>query len=124
MPAAKIERLRRSAAKGMAPSMASQLPSALGMRAVRHQGHRAQRQNHVAADNAAPGASAGIASLGGSELDERHAPGRFDAQLQVLCRDVGELDASLFALKDERGEAETNTRLVLRTVEGFPRSLA
>jgi len=37
---------------------------------------------------------------------------------------VGELDASLFALKDERGEAETNTRLVLRTVEGFPRSLA
>jgi len=58
-----------------------------------------------------------------SVVNAMHLTGRFDAQLQVLCRDVAELDSLLFVLKDERGAAETNTRLVLSTIEGFPRSL-
>ena len=54
-------------------------------------------------------------------IDAIHLTGRFDLQLRVMTRDVGELDRILERLKDELGAEETNTRLVLRTIEGFPR---
>ncbi|MDH3303026.1 MAG: Lrp/AsnC family transcriptional regulator [Acidimicrobiia bacterium] len=50
-----------------------------------------------------------------------HLTGPFDYQLRVQTRDVPELDALLGKLKLDFGVAETNTRLALRTVEGFPR---
>ena len=50
-----------------------------------------------------------------------HLTGRFDTQLHVAARDVAELDALLERLKDDLGVEETNTRLILRTVPGFPR---
>ncbi len=50
-----------------------------------------------------------------------HLTGPFDYQLRVQAKDVPELDELLSRLKLEFGVAETNTRLALRTVEGFPR---
>lgn len=55
-------------------------------------------------------------------VDATHLTGRFDTQLRVACADVAELDRLLIALKEDLGAEETNTRLVLRTIEGFPRS--
>ena len=51
-----------------------------------------------------------------------HLTGPSDYQLRVQTRDVAELDALLSKLKIDFGVAETNTRLALRTVEGFPRA--
>jgi DNA-binding Lrp family transcriptional regulator len=56
-------------------------------------------------------------------VDATHLTGRFDTQLRVATRDVGELDRLLIQLKEELGAEETNTRLVLRTIDGFPRSV-
>ncbi len=50
-----------------------------------------------------------------------HLTGRFDTQLRVAARDVAELDELLTLLSDHVGAEETNTRLVLRTIAGFPR---
>jgi len=50
-----------------------------------------------------------------------HLTGPFDYQLRVQAKDVAELDDLLGKLKFEYGAAETNTRLVLRTVDGFDR---
>ncbi len=50
-----------------------------------------------------------------------HLTGRFDTQLHVAARDVAELDALLETLKERIGVEETNTRLVLRQSNGFPR---
>ena len=55
-------------------------------------------------------------------IDAVHLTGRFDTQLRVAAVDVGELDALLVRIKDDLGAEETNTRLVLRTIAGFPRS--
>lgn len=49
-----------------------------------------------------------------------HLTGPFDYQLRIQARDVAELDELLSVLKFEYDVAETNTRLVLRTVDGFP----
>lgn len=57
-------------------------------------------------------------------VDATHLTGRFDTQLRVATRDVAELDNLLVQIKEELGAEETNTRLVLRTIEGFPRSAA
>ena len=54
-------------------------------------------------------------------IDAVHVTGRFDTQLRVAARDVAELDDLLETLKDTLGAEETNTRLVLRTIDGFPR---
>lgn len=54
-------------------------------------------------------------------IDAIHLTGRFDLQLRVLTRNVDELDRMLERLKDGLGVDETNTRLVLRTISGFPR---
>lgn len=56
-------------------------------------------------------------------VDAIHATGRFDMQLRVLARNVSELDRLLEVLKDVHQAEETNTRLVLRTIDGFPRPL-
>lgn len=56
-------------------------------------------------------------------VDALHPTGRFDLQLRVITADVAELDQLLEVLKDEHQAEETNTRLVLRTVDGFPRPL-
>ncbi|MEM1334258.1 MAG: Lrp/AsnC family transcriptional regulator, partial [Actinomycetota bacterium] len=53
-------------------------------------------------------------------IDAVHLTGRFDVQLHVMTHDVAELDRLLERLKDEMGAEETNTRLVLRQLEGFP----
>lgn len=55
-------------------------------------------------------------------IDAVHLTGRFDVQLRVTAVDVGELDQLLITLKEVHGAEETNTRLVLRTLSGFPRS--
>jgi DNA-binding Lrp family transcriptional regulator len=55
-------------------------------------------------------------------VDATHLTGRFDTQLRVAAADVAELDQLLIALKEDLGAEETNTRLVLRTIEGFPRA--
>ncbi|MEO0493214.1 MAG: Lrp/AsnC family transcriptional regulator [Actinomycetota bacterium] len=56
-------------------------------------------------------------------VDAVHLTGRFDVQLRVMARDVAELDSMLAKLKDDIGAEETNTRLVLRSLDGFPRAL-
>lgn len=50
-----------------------------------------------------------------------HLTGPFDMQLRVAARDVDELDHLLTTLKDDLEVMETNTRLILRTIDGFPR---
>lgn len=64
------------------------------------------------------------ATLAGLEavVNAVHLTGPFDYQVRVQVADVAELDRLLTKLKSELGVAETNTRLVLRTVDGFPRS--
>ncbi len=52
-----------------------------------------------------------------------HVTGRYGLQLRVVARDVAELDQLLTTLHEEIGSEETNTTLVLRTVDGFPRSV-
>ena len=54
-------------------------------------------------------------------VDAVHLTGAFDAQLRVAARDVAELDDLLAHLKDVVGVLETNTRLILRSIDGFPR---
>ena len=56
-------------------------------------------------------------------IDAVHLTGSFDVQLRVMAADVAELDALLGRIKDEIGAEETNTRLVLRSLVGFPRAL-
>lgn len=55
-------------------------------------------------------------------VDAMHLSGRFDMQLYVVARDVAELDQLLTQLREDVGAEETNSRLVLRTLEGFPRN--
>ena len=56
-------------------------------------------------------------------VDAVHLTGPFDVQLRVMAADVSELDALLVRLKEDLAAEETNTRLILRTIEGFPRPL-
>ncbi len=56
-------------------------------------------------------------------VDAVHLTGRFDLQLRVVARDVGELDRLLELLKEDLKAEETNTRLILRSLDGFPRPL-
>ncbi len=54
-------------------------------------------------------------------IDAVRLTGRFDMQLRVSTRDVAELDRILEALKEDMNAEETNTRLILRNIPGFPR---
>jgi Lrp/AsnC family leucine-responsive transcriptional regulator len=56
-------------------------------------------------------------------IDAMHLTGPFDLQLRVAATDVAELDSMLATLKDQLGTVETNTRLILRTLDGFPRPI-
>ena len=55
-------------------------------------------------------------------VDAVHLTGRFDLQLTVATVDVAELDVLLTEIKDRLNAEETNTKLVLRQLDGFPRS--
>ncbi len=59
-----------------------------------------------------------------SVVDVIHLSGSFDLQIRVAARDIAELNDLLVMLKDELGTYETNTRLVLGVVPGFPRPIA
>ena len=76
----------------------------------------------------APGSSYDEARFRGegydSVVDALHLTGRLDVQLRVMAADVAELDALLGRLKDDVGAEETNTRLVLSSIEGFPRPIS
>ena len=54
-------------------------------------------------------------------VDAVHLTGPFDLQLRVVATGVDELDRLLSRLKDDLAVEETNTRLILRTIDGFPR---
>ena len=74
-----------------------------------------------------PGGYAPDNDFGGATLsgvvDAVHLTGRFDMQLRVVARDVAELDRILESLKDDLQAEETNTRLILRSIAGFPRPI-
>ncbi len=55
-------------------------------------------------------------------IDVAHVTGRYDYQLQIAAKDVEDLDRTLNELSDVVGAEETETRLVLRSLIGFPRS--
>jgi len=54
-------------------------------------------------------------------IQAMHLTGRFDMQLHVVTADVSTLDKLLTELREHAGAEETNTRLVLRELDGFPR---
>lgn len=57
-------------------------------------------------------------------VDAVHLTGGFDYQIRVRTRSIEDLDALLRWIKERLGVRETSTRLVLHTVEGFPREPA
>ncbi len=54
-------------------------------------------------------------------VDAVHLTGGFDYQIRVRARSIEDLDDLLRWLKETLGVRETSTRIVLHTVEGFPR---
>lgn len=54
-------------------------------------------------------------------IDAVHLTGGFDYQIRVRTRTIDDLDGLLRRLKEDLGVRETSTRVVLHTVEGFPR---
>lgn len=54
-------------------------------------------------------------------VDAVHLTGGFDYQVRVRSATIADLDDLLRWLKESLGVRETSTRLVLHTVEGFPR---
>lgn len=57
-------------------------------------------------------------------VDAVHVTGGFDYQIRVRARSIEDLDDLLRWLKESLGVRETSTRVVLHTVEGFPREPA
>ena len=54
-------------------------------------------------------------------VDAVHVTGGFDYQIRVRTATIGDLDLLLQDLKERLGVRETSTRVVLHTVDGFPR---
>lgn len=54
-------------------------------------------------------------------VDAVHLTGGFDYQVRIRARTIEDLDDLLRWLKESMGVRETSTRIVLHTVEGFPR---
>lgn len=54
-------------------------------------------------------------------VDAVHLTGGFDYQIRTRSRSIDELDGLLRWLKESMGIRETSTRIVLHTVDGFPR---
>ena len=52
-----------------------------------------------------------------------HLTGPHDYLVRARCRDMGELDSLLMRMKAEAGVAETETRIVLRTLDIEPQGL-
>lgn len=57
-------------------------------------------------------------------VDAVHVTGGFDYQIRVRTATIGDLDRLLQELKEDLGVRETSTRVVLHTVDGFPREPA
>jgi Lrp/AsnC family transcriptional regulator, leucine-responsive regulatory protein len=57
-------------------------------------------------------------------VDAVHVTGGFDYQIRVRTATIEDLDRLLQRLKERLGVRETSTRVVLHTVEGFPREPA
>ncbi len=57
-------------------------------------------------------------------VDAVHVTGGFDYQIRVRTRTIDDLDRLLQRLKERLGVRETSTRVVLNTVDGFPREPA
>lgn len=57
-------------------------------------------------------------------VDAVHVTGGFDYQIRVRTATIGDLDRLLQGLKERLGVRETSTRVVLHTVDGFPREPA
>ncbi len=57
-------------------------------------------------------------------VDAVHVTGGFDYQIRVRTRTIDDLDRLLQRLKERLGVRETSTRVVLHTVDGFPREPA
>lgn len=57
-------------------------------------------------------------------VDAVHLTGGFDYQIRVRSRSIDDLDRLLQRLKERLGVRETSTRVVLHTVDGFPREPA
>lgn len=54
-------------------------------------------------------------------VDAVHLTGGFDYQIRVRAESIEDLDSLLRWIKESLGVRETSTRLVLHTVDGFPR---
>ncbi len=54
-------------------------------------------------------------------VDAAHVTGQWDYQIRARCRSIDDLERLIRRLKEELGVRETSTRVVLRTVTGFPR---
>ena len=65
-----------------------------------------------------------FASPSDRPVDAVHVTGGFDYQIRVRTRTIGELDQLLQGFKERLGVRETSTRVVLHTVDGFPREPA
>lgn len=50
-----------------------------------------------------------------------HLTGPFDYQIRVRTATIDDLDQLLQRLKEQLGVRSTSTRVVLHTVDGFPR---
>lgn len=57
-------------------------------------------------------------------VDAVHVTGGFDYQIRVRTATIADLDRLLQGLKERLGVRETSTRVVLHTVDGFPREPA
>ncbi len=113
-PSATSERLRRLRASGIVRRFTIELdPRAIGRQIDAFVDVRFATNYSPGLDFEAPELAAVV--------EATHLTGRYDLQLRVSATDVAELDRLLEALKDELGAVETNTRLILRTIEGFPR---
>lgn len=54
-------------------------------------------------------------------VDAAHVTGQWDYQIRARCRSIEDLESLIRRLKEDLGVRETSTRVVLRTVTGFPR---
>ena len=112
------ERLRRLETSGVIDGYSARInPSALG-RSI-----EALVDVRLAQSTTTEQAESSVADMS-AVVHAMHVTGRFDMLLRVVAADVGELDTLLTQLREEAGAEETNTRLVLRTLDQFPRAPA
>lgn len=113
---ATTERLRRLSASGLIKRFTIELDPVRSGRPIRAYIDVRLRRDVTKAE--ADAALLDVAAV----TDAGHVTGRYDYQLQVAATDIEDLDVTLAEIADRVGAEETNTRLVLRTVAGFPRT--